>query len=79
MCRGGVWQVFGKSSELIPALSNALQNLCFTKKIRYESRKQLANARPRVRGQFVKINSTAVEVRPLSYALVVFSHSCFFP
>jgi hypothetical protein len=38
------------------------KNLCFTKKIRYESRKQLANARPRVRGQFVKINSTAVEV-----------------
>lgn len=44
---------------------DALQNLCFTKKIRYESRKQLANARPRVRGQFVKINSTAVEVGPL--------------
>ena len=26
---------------------------CFRKKIRYESRKQLANSRPRVRGQFV--------------------------
>jgi CCT motif len=45
-------------------LIGTLQNLCFTKKIRYESRKQLANARPRVRGQFVKINSTAVEVGP---------------
>lgn len=40
----------------------ALQNLCFTKKIRYESRKQLANARPRVKGQFVRVNSVAVEV-----------------
>lgn len=40
-----------------------LQNLCFTKKVRYKSRKQLANARPRVRGQFVRVNSeVAVEV-----------------
>jgi len=28
---------------------------CFTKKIHYTSRKQLAEARPRVRGQFVRI------------------------
>ena len=31
------------------------QNLCFTKKIRYESRKQLAQARPRIKGQFVRV------------------------
>ena len=35
-----------------------VQNLCFTKKIRYESRKQLAKARPRVKGQFVRVDST---------------------
>ena len=34
-----------------------VQNLCFTKKIRYESRKQLAKARPRVKGQFVRRSS----------------------
>lgn len=33
------------------------QNLCFTKKIRYESRKQLAQARPRIKGQFVRMPS----------------------
>jgi len=38
-----------------------LQNLCFTKKIRYESRKQLAQARPRVKGQFVRMPSGAAE------------------
>jgi len=38
------------------------QNLCFTKKIRYESRKQLAQARPRVKGQFVCVTSAGVEV-----------------
>ena len=31
-----------------------LQNLCFTKKIRYESRTQRATARPGVKGQFVR-------------------------
>ena len=30
---------------------------CFHKKIRYESRKQLANSRPRVRGQFVSYSA----------------------
>ncbi len=30
------------------------QNLRFSKTIRYESRKQLAQQRPRVRGQFIK-------------------------
>ena len=30
------------------------QNLKFSKKIRYESRKQLAQQRPRIKGQFVK-------------------------
>jgi hypothetical protein len=35
------------------------KNLCFTKKIRYESRKQLAQARPRVKGQFVRMAPTA--------------------
>lgn len=34
-----------------------MQNLCFTKKIRYESRKQLAQARPRIKGQFVRMPS----------------------
>lgn len=33
------------------------KNLCFTKKIRYESRKQLAQARPRIKGQFVRMPS----------------------
>ena len=36
------------------------QKLCFTKKIRYESRKQLAQTRPRVKGQFVRVQSTDV-------------------
>ena len=40
-----------------------MQNLCFTKKIRYESRKQLAQARPRIKGQFVRMGSgTEVEL-----------------
>ena len=38
-----------------------VQNLCFTKKIRYESRKQLAQARPRVKGQFVRVRSEDVD------------------
>lgn len=37
------------------------KNLNFTKKIRYESRKQLAQARPRVKGQFVRMASGAVD------------------
>lgn len=37
------------------------QNLCFTKKIRYESRKQLAQARPRVKGQFVRVGSAGAD------------------
>lgn len=36
-----------------------VQNLCFTKKIRYESRKQLAQARPRIKGQFVRMPSSS--------------------
>jgi hypothetical protein len=35
------------------------KNLCFTKKIRYESRKQLAQARPRIKGQFVRVAAAA--------------------
>jgi hypothetical protein len=34
---------------------------CFTKKIRYTSRKQLAEARPRNRGQFVRVKKDADE------------------
>lgn len=45
----------GSSTECL------LQNLCFTKKIRYESRKQLAQARPRVKGQFVRVRSGDME------------------
>ena len=44
----------------------SVQNLRFTKKIRYENRKQLAQARPRLRGQFVRMDDAgagaAVEV-----------------
>ena len=36
------------------------KNLCFTKKIRYESRKQLAQARPRIKGQFVRTQPSDV-------------------
>jgi len=36
-------------------------NRCFTKKIRYTSRKQLAEARPRNRGQFVRIVKSDAE------------------
>ena len=43
-----------------------LQNLCFTKKIRYESRKQLAQARPRVKGQFVRVGDIADAVDALT-------------
>ena len=34
---------------------------CFTKKIRYTSRKQLAEARPRNRGQFVRVKKDGDE------------------
>ena len=37
------------------------KKLCFTKKIRYESRKQLAQARPRVKGQFVRMAAGATD------------------
>ena len=43
-----------------PLLSDhycVLQNMSFKKKIRYESRKQLAESRPRVKGQFVRADS----------------------
>ncbi|KAK3247539.1 serine/threonine protein kinase prr1 [Cymbomonas tetramitiformis] len=38
------------------------KNLSFEKKVRYVSRKKLAENRPRVRGQFVKRNLPAMEV-----------------
>ena len=38
------------------------KNLNFTKKIRYESRKQLAQARPRVKGQFVRMMPGGAEL-----------------
>lgn len=38
------------------------KNLNFTKKIRYESRKQLAQARPRVKGQFVRMMPGGLEL-----------------
>ena len=38
------------------------KNLNFTKKIRYESRKQLAQARPRVKGQFVRMMLGGLEL-----------------
>lgn len=44
------------------------KNLCFTKKIRYESRKQLAQARPRVKGQFVRVGDIADAVDALTEA-----------
>ena len=31
---------------------------CFRKKVRYESRRRLAESRPRVRGQFVKAGAS---------------------
>ena len=42
---------FGVSSHASSRGFIGVQNLCFTKKIRYESRKQLAQARPRIKGQ----------------------------
>lgn len=44
----------GNSPNLPRIVSFCLQNLRFSKTIRYESRKQLAQQRPRVRGQFIK-------------------------
>ena len=49
------------TADSLSACVLLLQNLCFTKKIRYESRKQLAQARPRVKGQFVRMPSGAAE------------------
>jgi len=47
-CLVVMWQALHKYKQ-------KRKNLCFTKKIRYESRKQLAQARPRVKGQFVRM------------------------
>ncbi len=45
------------------------KNLNFTKKIRYESRKQLAQARPRVKGQFVRMASGATDADAVEAAV----------
>ena len=51
------------------------KNLNFTKKIRYESRKQLAQARPRVKGQFVRMTPSGPELTAAdSDAQVLFRH-----
>jgi CCT motif len=47
---------------LTPAVVCLLQNLTYTKMIRYETRKQLAQARPRVKGQFVCVKESEAEV-----------------
>ncbi len=61
------WRVYDCAfSGIAPICLVPVQNLCFTKKIRYENRKQLAQARPRLRGQFVRVDDAgagaAVEV-----------------
>ena len=54
------------------------KNLNFTKKIRYESRKQLAQARPRVKGQFVRMMPGGPELATVdSDAQVGTSSPCF--
>ena len=60
-------EVLQKSIQC-PLTNIVLQNLCFTKKIRYESRKQLAQARPRVKGQFVRVGDIADAVDALTEA-----------
>merc|ERR1712144_86533 len=42
--------------------------LCFSKKIRYASRKQLAEARPRNKGQFVRCNERTTEATEVTEA-----------
>ena len=42
------------------------KNRCFQKKVRYASRKKLADSRPRVRGQFVKYSADGEALRPNS-------------
>lgn len=56
------------------------KNLNFTKKIRYESRKQLAQARPRVKGQFVRMTPSGPELTTVdSDAQVSTTFDCVLP
>ena len=56
------------------------KNLNFTKKIRYESRKQLAQARPRVKGQFVRMTPSGPELTAAdSDVQVLFRHASSAP
>ena len=57
----------GKAMRRQAAVSKYLlkrKNRCFQKKVRYESRKKLADSRPRVRGQFVKYSADGEALHP---------------
>ena len=59
----------GKAMRRQAAVSKYLlkrKNRCFHKTVRYESRKKLADSRPRVRGQFVKYSADGEAPQPSS-------------
>eukprot|EP00798_Chlamydomonas_sp_ICE-L_P031458 gene31458-6641_t len=53
-CLSGLQESHGRRALALAKYRQKRKNLKFSRTIRYESRKQLANARPRVKGQFVK-------------------------
>jgi hypothetical protein len=52
------WSKQERRAQALNKYKAKRKNLNFTKKIRYETRKQLAQARPRIKGQFVKVSGS---------------------